>query len=99
MIQNSDAIWTYQAPVIARRSFVWRQRDSIEEAFDVLNKRRICKHVRGLCGLEGNKVVQRREAEAYCNPRRPWFPVAARWLCFSVAWRRFWLGFGVGERG
>jgi hypothetical protein len=55
------------APVIARRNFVWRQRDSFKDAFIILKKRKGRKHVRGLCEIEGDKAVQRREAEVYCN--------------------------------
>jgi hypothetical protein len=55
-----------------------------------------------LCKIEGNEVVQRlikRGQSLTAKRRRPRFLVVARRLYFSAAWRRFWLGFRVDERG
>jgi hypothetical protein len=38
------------APAIARRKFIWRQRDPIDGASIVLKKKKRCEHVRELCG-------------------------------------------------
>jgi hypothetical protein len=58
------------APVIARRKFVWRQRDSIEGAFIVLKKKKGCTHVRELYGSkreEGVRIRGQEVAGAYCR--------------------------------
>jgi hypothetical protein len=81
---------------------VWRRQDPIDVGRCVLKKRRGQNLVMELCEIEGNEVVQRlikRGQSLTAKRQHPRFPVVVRQLCFLAAWRRFWLGFRVDERG
>jgi hypothetical protein len=74
-------------PAIPRRSFVWRQQDSDADALIILKKREGQNLVRELCEIEGEGVVQRREAGAYCKRRCSRLSVAVRRSLARAAWR------------
>jgi hypothetical protein len=78
------------APAIARRKFIWRQRDPIDEAFIVLEKKKGYKHVRELCGSqreEGCRAEIKTRSGRTTDRRRSRSPLAARRFWIRVAWR------------
>jgi hypothetical protein len=55
---------------IARRSFVWRQQDPVEDVPIVLKEKKRCNHVREPCGSKREEGVQSRDRDevgAHCR--------------------------------
>jgi hypothetical protein len=84
---------------ISCRSSFWRRRDSDADALTALKIREGRNHVRELCEIEVEGVVQRREARAYYSSGISWLSVAARQPLVRAAWRQLARVLGRGECG